>query len=144
VGVADLPSEPPALRVQRGEGPQAAEKLLEDVFRTRDAATWGRLLAAAGVPAEAVLLEARSDFASRIFDDPVNRQLGRVVTFPWGSHGRTDQPALAFRLGPEPRTPAPGLIAALGEHTDEVLGEIGIEADTIAELRRAGTISAAG
>ncbi len=34
------------------------------------------------------------------------------------------------------RRPAPGL----GEHTDEVLAELGIDADTIARLRSAGVI----
>jgi itaconate CoA-transferase len=36
----------------------------------------------------------------------------------------------------EPLGPAPGL----GEHTDEVLGEIGYAPDDIAALRRSGTV----
>jgi crotonobetainyl-CoA:carnitine CoA-transferase CaiB-like acyl-CoA transferase len=141
VGVDDLPASPPPLRTRRGEGVQPAEKLLEDSFATRDAAAWAAELQEAGVPVELVLTEDRATFNARIFDDPVNRQLGRIATFEWGAHGRTDQPSLAVRLGPEPRPVPTAMIATLGEHTDEVLEELGVDADARAGLAASGTVT---
>jgi crotonobetainyl-CoA:carnitine CoA-transferase CaiB-like acyl-CoA transferase len=137
VGVDGLPAQPPPLRLRRGER-QPAEELLEAAFSTRDAATWVAALRAADVPAELVAEEARGAFIARILDDPVNRQLGRVVSFAWGPRGTLEQPAFPVRLGPAPRPAAPALIPDLGEHTDEVLGALGFGAEERASLRAAG------
>ncbi len=66
--------------------------MLEDAFRARDAAAWVTELRAAGVPAEPVVEADRSGFAAGFLDDPVNHQLGRVVSYYWGDRGRVDQP----------------------------------------------------
>jgi crotonobetainyl-CoA:carnitine CoA-transferase CaiB-like acyl-CoA transferase len=140
VGVDELPASPPALRVQRGEGKQPAEKLLEDVFATRKAADWVAALKAAGVPVEMVVEETRGAWVNRILDDPVNRQLGRVVGFEWGPYGWTDQGSLPLRFGPDPRPEAPRLLPGLGQHTDAVLEELGIDGPTAAALKTSGTV----
>jgi crotonobetainyl-CoA:carnitine CoA-transferase CaiB-like acyl-CoA transferase len=133
VGVDGLPAQPPPLRLRRSER-QPAEKLLEEVFSTRDAGSWLAALQAAEVPAELVAEDTRGEFIARIFDDPVNRQLGRVVSFPWGPRGMLEQPAFPVRLGPTPRPAAPALIPDLGEHTAEVLGALGFDAGERAAL----------
>jgi crotonobetainyl-CoA:carnitine CoA-transferase CaiB-like acyl-CoA transferase len=137
VGVGNLPAQPPALRLRRGER-QPAEKLLEEVFSTNDARTWVAALQAADVPAELVVEDSRGEFIARIFDDPVNRQLGRVVSFDWGPRGTLEQPAFPVRLGPTLRPAAPALIPDLGEHTEEVLGALGFDSNARAALRAAG------
>jgi len=125
VGAEALPEEPPALRSDDGL-PQPSETILEKAFSTKPAAEWVSTLQAAGVPAVNVALDQRADFVSRLLDDPVNRVLGRVVSFEWGPRGRLEQPAFPARIGPEPRPGAPARIPALGEHTDEVLADLGL------------------
>jgi crotonobetainyl-CoA:carnitine CoA-transferase CaiB-like acyl-CoA transferase len=137
VGVDGLPAQPPPLRVRRGER-QPAEELLEAAFSTRDAASWVAALRATDVPAELVAEDARGAFIARILDDAVNRQLGRVVSFAWGTRGTLEQPAFPVRLGPAPRPAEPALIPDLGEHTDEVLGALGFGPEERASLRAAG------
>ncbi|WP_026239391.1 CaiB/BaiF CoA-transferase family protein [Parafrankia discariae] len=140
-GAADvgLPQDPPPLRTRRGER-QPAEELLEKVFRTGAAADWVARLQAAGVPAELVAEVDRTGFIARLVDDPVNQQLGRVVSFDWGERGRLDQPAFPLWLGPAARPGAPRAIPRLGEHTHEVLDALGFDADERAALVAAGAI----
>jgi len=66
--------------------------------------------------------------ASGSLEETIDPYLGRVV-----------QPRPAPRFGgiPEaPRRPAPGL----GEHTDEILGELGLTPDQVLDLRRRGVV----
>jgi crotonobetainyl-CoA:carnitine CoA-transferase CaiB-like acyl-CoA transferase len=141
IGSDELPTSPPPLRVHRGEGQQPAEKLLEDVFATRTASDWVAALKGAGVGAELVVEESRGAWVNRILDDPVNRQLGRVVGFEWGPYGWTDQGSLPLRFGPDPRPEAPRLLPGLGQHTDAVLAELGIDEATTAALKASGTVT---
>jgi crotonobetainyl-CoA:carnitine CoA-transferase CaiB-like acyl-CoA transferase len=143
VGV-DLPLLPPPLRTRpRLEAQGAEEAVLERAFATKDGEAWLTALRAAGVPAERVVEWDRSEFNARIVDDPVNRSLGRVASFPWGARGRVDQPAFPVRLGPAPRPAAPQHIPDLGEQTDEMLGAIGFDADQRAALAAGGVIGTA-
>ncbi len=137
VGGDLVPPEPPLLRTGRQQR-QPAEETLEGVFATRDAASWVATLRDAGVPAELVVEQDRAAFNAAVFDDPVNRQLGRVVSFEWESRGRLDQAAFPVRLGPDPRPQAPAHIPALGEHTDEILAALGFDADARAALAARG------
>jgi crotonobetainyl-CoA:carnitine CoA-transferase CaiB-like acyl-CoA transferase len=137
LGVDGLPPQPPPLRLRRGER-QPVDQVLEEVFSTKDAGTWVAALRAADVPSELVAEDGRGAFIARIFDDPVNRQLGRVVSFDWGPRGTLEQPAFPVRLGPTPRPAAPARIPDLGEHTDEVLAALGFGAEERAALRAAG------
>jgi crotonobetainyl-CoA:carnitine CoA-transferase CaiB-like acyl-CoA transferase len=82
----------------------------------------------------------RSGFISRLLDDPVGRQLGRVVAFEWGPRGLVELPGFSIKLGPAPRPAARAGIAALGEHSEEVLGTLGIDDDQRARLAAAGAI----
>jgi crotonobetainyl-CoA:carnitine CoA-transferase CaiB-like acyl-CoA transferase len=54
-------------------------------------------------------------------------------------HGRVRMTGFPVKLGATParlRRPAP----ALGEHTDQVLGELGYDAARLAELRASGVV----
>jgi crotonobetainyl-CoA:carnitine CoA-transferase CaiB-like acyl-CoA transferase len=67
--------------------------------------------------------------ANRTFVDTLHPQLGRI---------REPRPPLRFDRTPAAiQRPAP----ALGAHTDEVLGELGLAAAEIAELRRSGVVA---
>jgi crotonobetainyl-CoA:carnitine CoA-transferase CaiB-like acyl-CoA transferase len=139
VGLEELPAGPPPLRT-RSEQMEPAEKLLEEVFGTRDAWEWVRELQASNVPAERVIEGDRRAFIARILDDPVNQQFGRGLSFSWAHLGQLEQPAFPLRFGPTSRpAPAP-FFPGLGEHTAEVLESLGLGADEISELTGSGAI----
>jgi crotonobetainyl-CoA:carnitine CoA-transferase CaiB-like acyl-CoA transferase len=129
VRLTGLPSAPPALRTDGGD-PQPEELLLESAFRTRDASAWVAELRAAWVPVEPVETPDRIGFASGFTADPVNRQLGRVVSYQWGDFGRVDQLRFPPRFGPGAQPPAMAGISGLGEHTAEFLGALGVTTAT--------------
>jgi crotonobetainyl-CoA:carnitine CoA-transferase CaiB-like acyl-CoA transferase len=136
-----LPATPPPLRTG-ASGPQPEEALLEAAFQAMDAAEWVAKLRAAGVPAEPVVEADRSEFAAGFLDDPVNRQLGRVVTHHWGHLGRVDQPWFPPRLGPAPRPPVRTGVPGLGEHTVQVLDSLGFDTAHRAALAASGAVRA--
>jgi crotonobetainyl-CoA:carnitine CoA-transferase CaiB-like acyl-CoA transferase len=121
VGV-ELPAVPPPLRTNGARQP--AEELLERAFARDAASRWLAALRDADVPVEPVAPMTRSEFVDAFVDDPVNRQLGRVVSYQWGDRGLLEQPGLSVRFGPAPRPHACASIPALGEHTEEVLGTL--------------------
>jgi formyl-CoA transferase len=71
--------------------------------------------------------------------DPQFQALGSLVRVPDPELGSVLMQNVIFRL-----SETPGRIAsagpALGQHTEEVLAEIGIDADQVAELRRQGAV----
>ena len=141
VPVDGLSAQPPPLRIAP-TGAQPDELLLEAAFRSRDAAGWVSDLAAAGIPAEPVVEADRSAFVAGFVDDPVNRTLGRVVSYSWGERGHTEQPSFPPALGPtRPAGAFPG-VPGLGEHTGEVLAEAGLDAAQLAALIASGAVRA--
>ncbi len=71
--------------------------------------------------------------------DPQFQALGSLVRVPDPELGSVLMQNVLFRLSETPgRITSAG--PALGQHTEEVLGEIGIDADQVAELRRQGAV----
>jgi crotonobetainyl-CoA:carnitine CoA-transferase CaiB-like acyl-CoA transferase len=109
--------------------------IIESHTRERTSAEWVALLNEAGVPCGPInyVDEALSDpqvlhlGIARPVEHP---QLGRIEVVGQAVHlERTPQPA-------EMRLPAP----APGEHTEEVLGELGYDAAAVAGLRQRGVV----
>jgi crotonobetainyl-CoA:carnitine CoA-transferase CaiB-like acyl-CoA transferase len=139
VAIEGLPEEPPSLRTEPGPI-QPEEVFLERVFATRGAVTWVAALRSVGVPVEAVVKAVRETFVAGFLDDPVNRQLGRVVTHIWGERGTVEQTCFPPRFGPDPRPAPAARISGLGEHTTEMLEALGFDDDARAELAASGVI----
>ena len=74
-----------------------------------------------------------------VFTDPVVKHLGLIAEVDHPVAGRVRAPGIPVRMSATPpsvRRPPP----TLGEHTDEVLAEIGYAAEEIAKLRADGAI----
>ena len=111
------------------------EKLMrqaEEVFLTRTAAEWLALLDERGIPAGPVR------FIEEVFDDPQVQANGLVSELEHRDAGRLRMvgPLAKFSETPLDVSPPP----ALGQHTDEVLLELGYTPGEIARWRAEGTL----
>ncbi|MBW2716208.1 MAG: CoA transferase, partial [Deltaproteobacteria bacterium] len=109
-------------------------QVMGEVFRTGTTEHWLERLGAEQVPCAPILerhelLTDAQVVANELIEEVDHPHVGRI---------RHTRPAARFD-----RTPSRvrGLAPMLGEHTDEVLAEIGLEASELAALRAAGTIS---
>jgi crotonobetainyl-CoA:carnitine CoA-transferase CaiB-like acyl-CoA transferase len=102
-------------------------------FAERPTADWATALDAAEIPWGAV-----ADVATA-FASPEAAALGMTVEVEHPAFGALRQVGIPLRFGATPgaiRTPPP----LLGEHTDDVLREVGYDAETVAALRAAGVV----
>ena len=106
---------------------------LEPVMRARTRADWLQALEAAKVPCGPI------NDLDDVFSDPQVLARGMVTPVEHPAGGVIEVVASPMKLSATPATVrcAPPL---LGQHTDEVLAEVGLGADEIARLRAAGAI----
>jgi crotonobetainyl-CoA:carnitine CoA-transferase CaiB-like acyl-CoA transferase len=107
------------------EQARAAEALLEKAFAGADAASWIARLRAAGLLAEPAPALTRDEFRRGVLDDPVNRQLGRVASYEVADWGHFEQIGPLPRYGAPPEAGPPMMLPGVGEHTVEILTELG-------------------
>jgi len=100
----------------------------------RPAAEWLEKLEAAGIPAGPI------NSISQALGDPQAEHRDTVRHFGSGALGEVPTVGSPLRFDGQ-RADADLPPPALGEHTDQVLGEFGLEADEIARLRAAGVIA---
>src|SRR5437667_203024 len=129
LGVEPLTDDPrfatPALRVQHRK---ELEALLQPRFLSAPTSVWLEKLEAAGVPAGPILSY------DQVFTDPHVKARAMAVEVDHARAGRTRVLGIPFKLSQTPgavRRPAP----TLGQHTDELLGELGYDTAAIADLR---------
>ena len=108
-------------------------KVLNEVFRTKTVAYWVESLNNAGVPAGPVY-----NVPQMFADEHVQQSnISKMVNDKNGKQkGFITQPAVLSRTPADVVTTAP----QWGEHTDEVLGEVGYSADEIAKFREQGVV----
>lgn len=136
-----LPSEFVPLR--RGLDDQvalAAEAVLQAACMTAPATVWQGRLRDAGALTERIDLLDRDQFRRRTLDDPVNRQLGRVVAYPALSWGHFEQLGVLLRCGPDASVSGEPSLPDVGEHSEQVLRELGFEPGAISALLEAKVV----
>ncbi|MBL7493269.1 CoA transferase [Frankia sp. AgB1.9] len=116
------------------ERARRAEAVLAAAFATRPAAEWVALLRRHDLPAELVKPMNRDDFRRAVLDDPVNRQLGRVAAYHVAEWGHFEQIGALTRCGPGADGDPAMMVPGIGEHSVEVLNELGFRAEEIDAL----------
>jgi formyl-CoA transferase len=106
---------------------------IEEVLHTRTAAEWVDALLAVGVPAGPI------NTIEEVFSDPQVLARNMRIDVPHPKLGTITMSGISYKHGDTPGTVRrhPPM---LGEHTDEVLHELGVADDEIAALRREGAI----
>lgn len=130
----DLMEDPRFLtNFDRGQHVEALEALLETVMADRDVDDWLARCDRAGVPAGPI-----NDFAQAMGDEHYLAR-GMVQEMEHPVIGRMKTIGFPSKFSATPsqiRSPAP----LFGQHTDEVLGDLGLAPDELATLRDAGCI----
>ncbi|HMQ20801.1 MAG TPA: CoA transferase, partial [Sphingopyxis sp.] len=126
---AHKPAQQAAMRDLLGDDFEAAAK-------AHSAADLLAALEAAGVPCDAVVFE---DAMHRFFDDPLNRELGLISVLDQPLYGIVEQPGAYWHFGDVPVV-FKRCCPAVGEHSDEILREIGYSDEEIAAFREAGIV----
>ena len=112
---------------------EALRPLLVERMRTRPVAEWIERLKAAGIPCGGV-----RDLA-QVFADPQLIERAMVVALDHPVAGAIRQLGVPIKMSGTPgavRTPPP----ALGQHTETILGELGMSGPEIARLRADGAV----
>ena len=118
---------------KRSANRDAMNAEIEAITRTRTSREWISAFNEAGVPAGYIYA------IDEVFDDPQVKHLGMAAPATHPELGDIEVVAQPIKLSGAPfeiRRPTP----ALGEHTDEVLGDAGYSAAEIEALRLAGAV----
>jgi crotonobetainyl-CoA:carnitine CoA-transferase CaiB-like acyl-CoA transferase len=107
--------------------------VLEPALAERPSSAWLVALEAAGVPCGPI------NDLRQVFDDPQVRHRGMRQEVEHPAAGRAALVASPIRLSDSPVAP-PSAPPMLGQHTDEVLAELGLSAAEVATLRAAAVI----
>ncbi len=119
----------------RGAHDDQVAKLIEHAFATRPAADWFAALDAAGVPCE-----VSSETAGvELWKDPEALERQWIVKYPHPAVEEIGQVGLAFSFSETPaRVQGPPML--VGEHTREILAELGYQQPEIDALFAAGAV----
>jgi crotonobetainyl-CoA:carnitine CoA-transferase CaiB-like acyl-CoA transferase len=134
IGLPGLSSDPRfAANGDRVEHRDQLIPILAERFASRSSEEWLQVLDAAGIPTGPIL-----DLPAA-FSSAQAAALGARVPLRHPVLGPVDQVGIPFELASTPATirlPPP----MLGEHTDEILDEVGYDAAAIGRLRAAGVV----
>ena len=135
IGHEELPANPDyADADSRSKNRDALNSLLNEITRTKNSQEWIDLLNEAGVPCGPIYS------IDQVFADPQveHLQMSRPTTHPKLGELNLLGQALNLTATPEPQRLRP--TPELGEHTDEILAEIGYDQTAISAFYEAGNI----
>ena len=130
------------IRLEPGYNPESpgaegfGEKLTaeaERLVRSRSTAEWLELLSSAGVPAASV------KFAEEMLEDEQAVVTGAVVDLQHPLVGNIKMPGPLFQMSETP-VAARAAPPTLGQHTDEILSELGYSEDQVRQMRESGAV----
>ena len=134
IGRDDLATDPRfANPSDRMDNLEALAATLEETFARETSDHWLTALDAAGVPAGPIYA------LDEVYADPQVRARDMVVETEHPVAGRVRNIGIPIKLSETPgafRRPAP----TLGQHTDEILRELGVSDERVSELRAAGVV----
>ena len=116
------------------EAARLAERMFERAFATARASDWADRLQQHGLLVELIEPMDRERFRQGILDDPINRQLGRVVAYETAEWGHFEQIGSLIRCGPGLRHVPQRMFPGIGGHSTQVLGELGFTSEEIDAL----------
>jgi crotonobetainyl-CoA:carnitine CoA-transferase CaiB-like acyl-CoA transferase len=120
------------------QGAREAEELIERGFASAPRDAWVARLRTLELLVEPVDEISRDRFRQGILDDPLNRQLGRVASYETTDWGFFEQIGPLLRCGPDAELAPTLRLPGIGEHTEEVLRELGIAEGELQGLIEAG------
>ena len=134
VGLADIVDDP-RFRTNADRVRNRAETLgrVQAALMTRPAVAWNEALAGAGVPCSPI------NSLAQLLRHPHSDASGIIVKYDHAQAGSLKSVGHPVRINGEART-AGRAPPALGQHTDEVLSELGMSSERIDALRDAGVI----
>ena len=118
---------------KRSDNRDPLNATIADVIRTKSAAAWVDILNEAGVPCGPIYT------IDKMFDDPQVKHLGmtgKVRSAEFGEMEFVGQPINMSRTPSSLASASP----ACGAHSDEILADLGYDADAIADLRQRNVI----
>jgi crotonobetainyl-CoA:carnitine CoA-transferase CaiB-like acyl-CoA transferase len=118
---------------ERSRNRKAMNEELDKVLVTRPSAEWIEILNKAGVPSGPILN------VKQVFEDPQVKHLGLAQPVRHSERGEIRVQGLPATLSRTPGAVRRGA-PVHGEHTDEILAEIGYSRDEIVTLRRDGVV----
>jgi crotonobetainyl-CoA:carnitine CoA-transferase CaiB-like acyl-CoA transferase len=134
VGLTELVDDPRfATNPQRVRNREQLVELITRALAPHGALEWARRCADAGVPVSPI------QSVEQVMGDPQVLARGMVTTVEHPTAGTVRTVGCPVRLSSTPptvRLPPP----TLGQHTADVLGELGVDADQLARLRAAGAV----
>jgi crotonobetainyl-CoA:carnitine CoA-transferase CaiB-like acyl-CoA transferase len=119
---------------------RAAEQAFASAFASAPAAHWTERFAAANVPAELAPALTRDEFRRGILDDPTNKAGGRVVQYETAEWGRFEQLGPLLRNALDAPTGPDLELPGIGEHSVELLAELGFSDQQIEVLLNAKVV----
>ena len=118
----------------RSKNRKALNARISEVTPSRTSEEWIDVLNEAGVPCGPI------NTIDATFADPQVQALGIARPMPRPQLGDTHVVGQAINLARTPQPPSHRATPELGQHTDEILGSLGLDGDAIRELRENGVI----